>query len=224
MRGDRDPNDLAGATLENKQVTNADEVDRNWHRFTTAAATARFDDADLLPNTLPVAGRPFLYDDLLTMVVVVMREWVEKAISSTLNSTAEGVVATIIIVVTHFAVRSFFLNSLFRDLNFGGRFVVSSSDFLNVVGVCSIGFGVRLITSIKCYVYFVAWVHSTAVFTLSDVKLGFESFVLSSTAFFTSFFTVVLVTFFTLFFVAFFATFFKTTNWFTISIGGTVSL
>jgi hypothetical protein len=72
--------------------------------------------------------------------------------------------------------------------------VVGGGDFLDVVGICSVCLGLRLITTIKAYVDFVAGINSTAVLTLGDVKLGLKGFVLSTA-------------------------FFKTTNRFTISMG-----
>lgn len=102
LGGDRDADDLAWATLQDEDVANADEVAGDGDRLAGGATVARLDDADILADALAVAGGATLvaHDDIVAVVVV---EGVEDAVSRTLNAAAEGVVVTLVVVVTHLA-------------------------------------------------------------------------------------------------------------------------
>lgn len=100
LRGDRDADDLARTTLQDEDVANADEVAGDGDSLARGATVAGLDNADLLADAVAEAGRATLvsHDDLLPVVVV---EGVHDAVSGTLNAAAEGVVVTLVVVVTH---------------------------------------------------------------------------------------------------------------------------
>jgi len=113
--GDRDPNHLAGATLENQQVANANEMtgDRNGIWWVTSTG---LDDTDFLTHTFTITCRTF---DRLLLALMVMVERMKDAVSGTLNTAAEGVVLTVVVVVAHFARWDLFTDRLL-DSDFGG--------------------------------------------------------------------------------------------------------
>jgi hypothetical protein len=109
LGGDGDPDHLAGTTLENQDVADADEMARDRDGFRSDSAGAGLDDTDILTDSLTVTNwATFVSDDyFLTIVVmmVVVGEWMRDAVDSTLHTTAEGVVVTVVVVVTHLASR-----------------------------------------------------------------------------------------------------------------------
>lgn len=112
---DGDTDHLAGTALEDEDVTNADEVAGNGDGLGVAAATW-LNNADILAEAIPVAGRASLGDDDLLFVV-----GVHDALGNTLHTTAEGVVVTLVVVVTHLASRGFFLHGRLDGSRLGGR-------------------------------------------------------------------------------------------------------
>jgi len=102
LGGHGDPDDLAGTALEDQDVANADEVAGDGDGLAGNAASAGLDNADLLTDAVREAGGAALVadDDLLAVVVV---EWMHDAVGGTLNTTAEGVVLAVVVVVAHLA-------------------------------------------------------------------------------------------------------------------------
>lgn len=131
LGGDRDTDDLARATLKDQDVTNADKVAGDGDGLASGAPVTGLHDADLLTDTLRVAGWTTLVsDDILTVVVMVV-EGVQNAVGSTLHATAEGVVLTLVVVVTHLArCGCGVTDSSLRDRN-RGRSVASGSGNLD---------------------------------------------------------------------------------------------
>lgn len=108
LRGDGDPDHLAGATLENQDVADADEVAGDGDGFCSGLACAGLDDANILADAITVTNwATFVSDDYFLTIVLMMVvvEWMRDAVDSTLHTTAEGVVVTVVVVVTHLASR-----------------------------------------------------------------------------------------------------------------------
>lgn len=100
---DGDADDLARAALEDQQITNADEVAGDGDRLGRVSTTG-LHNSDGLADTIANAGWAALVaDGALFLPVVVVMEGVENTVSRTLNATAERVVLTFVVVVTHFA-------------------------------------------------------------------------------------------------------------------------
>lgn len=99
---DGDADDLAWATLQDQEITNTDEMawDSDCLR---GVSTTRLNDSDRLSDAITYPGRAAVIsdDDLLLPVMVVVR--VEDTVGCTLNATAERVVMTFVVVITHFA-------------------------------------------------------------------------------------------------------------------------
>ena len=105
LGGDGDPDDLAGTALQDQNVANADEVagDRDGVCGGGAGATG-FDDTDILTDTVTEASWTTLVsNNFLVMVVAVVMEGMHDAVGSTPNTAAEGVVVTLVVVVSHLA-------------------------------------------------------------------------------------------------------------------------
>jgi hypothetical protein len=147
-----DADDLARTPLKDYEITDADELARDGDGVAWEAA-ARLDEADLLTDTFSHAGWAtfFIFDDHLFAVMVT--EWVSNTIGGTLEATAEGVIFTLVVVVTHVvAAGSVDLDVFLFDLDFFGR---SATFVLDVVGR----------------------VDAAAVVALGYVKLGLEALV-----------------------------------------------
>lgn len=112
---DGDTDHLTGTALEDEDVTNADEVAGDGDGLGVAATTG-LNNADILAESIPVAGRASLGDDDLLFLV-----GVDDALGNTLHATAEGVVVTLVVVVTHLASRGFFLHGRLDGSSLGGR-------------------------------------------------------------------------------------------------------
>ncbi|KAL5334351.1 hypothetical protein BJX70DRAFT_19512 [Aspergillus crustosus] len=101
-----DANHLGGAALENENVANADEVrgDRDGLSGRGAADT-RLDDADILTDTNWAAfvSDSYIFAGMMIMVIMVVVEGVRDAVHSAFHTTTEGVVVTVVVVVTHLA-------------------------------------------------------------------------------------------------------------------------
>jgi hypothetical protein len=135
LRTHADADDLAGSALEDDQVADADEVagdgdgvGRNAH------ATTGLDEADLLSHTAANttwAGH-LVDDDVGAPVVVTVRiEGVEDAVGGALEAAADGVVVTVVVVVTHVS----FVWLVELDVGFDSYFLGRATAFeLNVVG------------------------------------------------------------------------------------------
>ncbi|KAL5042706.1 hypothetical protein BDW71DRAFT_189467 [Aspergillus fruticulosus] len=110
QRGAGDADDLARTALEDKNVADADEVgrDRNGLRGSGNSA-AGLDNANILLNAVTVTNwASFVSDNYFFAVVVVMvtmvvMKGVRDAVDSAFHTTTEGVVVTVVIVVTHLA-------------------------------------------------------------------------------------------------------------------------
>lgn len=125
LGGDRDADDLAGTTLEDQDVPDADKVAGDGDTLAGSTAVAGLHNADLLTDAIAEAGGAALVtgNDLLTIVV---GEGVQDTVSSALNAAAEGVVVTLVVVVAHLArFWSYVTDSSSLDLDFGlgGRVV-----------------------------------------------------------------------------------------------------
>jgi hypothetical protein len=147
-----DADDLARTPLKDYEITDADELARDWDGVARVAA-ARLDEADLLTDTFSHAGWTtfFILDDHLFAIMVT--EWVSNTIGGTLKATAEGVIFALVVVVTHVvAAGSVDLDVFLFDLDFFGR---SATFVLDVVGR----------------------VDATAVVALGYVKLSLEALV-----------------------------------------------
>ena len=102
LGGDGDANHLAGTTLEDEDVSNTNKVAGDGDSLAGDGTVAGLHNADILTDTLAEASRATLgRDDLLAVVVV---EGVQDTVRGTLHATAEGVVVTFVVVVTHLAV------------------------------------------------------------------------------------------------------------------------
>lgn len=121
LGGDRDTDDLAGAALKDQDVANADKVAGDRDRLASDALVTGLHNADFLTDTFGEAGWTTLVsDDFFTMVVVMVVEGVQNAVGSTLHATAEGVVLTLVVVVTHLArCRCGVTDSSLRDTDSG---------------------------------------------------------------------------------------------------------
>jgi hypothetical protein len=135
LGGDRDADDLAGATLEDQDVANADEVARDGDGLANGAAVAGLDNTDSC-----LGGRFFASVSFLALMVVVV-VGVQDVVGSALNAATEGVVLTLVVVVTHLASWGGFTNGGLRDLDFGGsrRLRVTGSGGLGLTSVVVVG-------------------------------------------------------------------------------------
>jgi hypothetical protein len=113
---DRDADHLAGTTLENQQIANANEVTGDLDGIWWVTSTG-LDDTDFLTHTFTITCRPF---DRLLFALMVMVERMKNAVRGTLNAAAEGVVLTVVVVVTHFARCDLFADRFFNS-DFGGN-------------------------------------------------------------------------------------------------------
>lgn len=95
LGGDRDADDLARAALEDQDVANADKVAGDGDSLARSAAVAGLNDTDSLTGSI-VTGTGL--NDLIATF-----KWVSEIVGNTLHATAEGVVLTLVVVVTHFA-------------------------------------------------------------------------------------------------------------------------
>lgn len=89
-RRGRDTDDLAGASLQHQEVTNANVVARNSDRVGQILASLRG----------ATAGSRAL-TDLYVDVILMMPTGVDNAVSKLVHAVAEGVVVTVFVVVTH---------------------------------------------------------------------------------------------------------------------------
>lgn len=106
LGGDGDADDLAGAALEDQDVADADVVTGDGDGV-LGGAGARLHDADFLTDAITETNWATVVsnDGVLTvvMMMVVMVEGVHDAVGSALHTTPEGVVVTVVVVVTHLA-------------------------------------------------------------------------------------------------------------------------
>lgn len=115
----RDADHLGGAALQDQDVAGTDEVAGDRNRLGGGGAATGLDNADILANT---NWAPFVSDNyffavimviMVTMVMMVV-EGVRDAVDSAFHTTTEGVVVTVVVVVTHPA--------SFRVINYGSSF------------------------------------------------------------------------------------------------------
>ena len=119
--------------MKDDKVTNADELTRDSDGIAWDTA-ARLNIADVLTAPFSHAARTsVLVDDhLLSVMVLMLPEWMEDAVSSPLKAAAEGVVFACVVVVTHVASATVFdCDFFFVDLDF---FSGSATLVLDVVG------------------------------------------------------------------------------------------
>ena len=102
LGGDRDANHLAGAALKDQNVTDADEVAGDGDGLAGGTAVAGLDHANMLTGS--GGWRVAMVVNNYFRVVAVV-EGVQQMVGRTLNATAEGVVLTLVVVVTHLAIR-----------------------------------------------------------------------------------------------------------------------
>jgi len=157
LRRHGNTDDLARSTLQKEDITNADEVALDGHATTLAETRLNITDSWSSGTT---AGRPShtrLADDglfiAITVVMVVMvGEWVDELIGSTFHSTAEAVVLTFVVVVTHV-----------------------SFNWLVELDVCLFNGDVLLNWSTTLVFYVVCGIlKAAAVVAFSDVELGLK--------------------------------------------------
>lgn len=114
-----DADHLGGAALQDQNVASTNEVAGDRNGLGGGGANTGLDNADILANT---NWAPFVSDNyffavimviMVTMVTMVMMvvEGVRDAVDSAFHTTTEGVVVTVVVVVTHFA--------SFRVINYG---------------------------------------------------------------------------------------------------------
>lgn len=159
----RDADDLARTTLQDDQISNANEVARDGDGV-GRESSARLNEANVLPHAVADAGWTRLVglDNhflLVIMMVMVVVEWVKNAISCAFDTAAEAVVITIVVVISHIVSR--------RSIG-GANFFLGN---LNVLA--------RALASI---LDFVRGVDATAVFAFGDVELGLVRLVSSVAA------------------------------------------
>lgn len=151
----RDSNDLAWSALQDQEVSDSDEVAGNGDSV-TRTSTSRLDVSDRFDHTISDSSRAavFLDDHAVSVVVVVMMvEWVEDAVGSTLDASSEAVIFSLVVVVAHF------VSGFFVDGNF------SYGVFLNYNVVCS-SWSDALVFNI------VVGLNSATVIAFSDVNLS----------------------------------------------------
>ena len=165
LRRRRDADHLAWTALQDDQISDTDEVAGNGDGV-GGEATAGLDEANILAHTFADAGGAGLIaaEDhfFLALVVVVMMvamEGVQDAVGSALDSAAETVVVTFVVVVAH----------------------IVSVRFVGGVEFFSVTFDV-VVRSLAVILDFVGWVGTPAVFALGDVELGFKGLVSSVAA------------------------------------------
>lgn len=144
--GAGDADDLARTALEDKNVADADKVGRDRNRLGgSSSSAAGLDDANILLDAVTVTNwAPFVSDNyffavVVMVIMVVVMEGVRDAVDSAFHTTTEGVVVTVVVVVTHLASlgviyycsglenldlvasRSRVLDTLYTDLTVGVR-------------------------------------------------------------------------------------------------------
>jgi hypothetical protein len=102
LGGDRDPNHLAGTALEDQQVANANEVTGNRDGIRWVTSTG-LDDTDFLTHTLAITCWTISCNQILLAFMMMVLERMKDTVRGTLNAAAEGVVLTVVVVVTHFS-------------------------------------------------------------------------------------------------------------------------
>jgi hypothetical protein len=148
-----DAYNLAGAALEDDEIADADELARD--RDGVGRQATAIDEADLLADTISHTAWAafFILDDHFFAVMAAMVEWMGNTLGSTLEAAAEGVVFTLVVVVTHVVAAGLVdLDVFFFDSDFFGR---STAFVLDVVGR----------------------IDAAAVVALGDVELGLEGLV-----------------------------------------------
>lgn len=102
VRAGGDANDLAGASLEDEHVANADVVAWNGDGVGSTAAAVSLATAGAGNCDLAVFNHDLLPVMVVILVVTTMN-WVQHLIRRTMESVTEGVVVTVLVVVTHVA-------------------------------------------------------------------------------------------------------------------------
>ena len=161
----RDADHLARTALEDDEITDTDEVAGDSDGIGGEAA-ARLDEANVLAHALADAGGPCFvagHDHLFLaaiVVVMVVAEGVEDAVSSSFDAAAKAVVVSFVVVIAHIVFPVGLVGSV--DLFFGDFDVVVRS----------------LVTVFD----FVGWVGTATVIALGDVELRFKGLVLGVAA------------------------------------------
>jgi hypothetical protein len=180
-----DADDLARTSLKDYEITNADELARDWDGVAWVTA-ARLDEADLLTDTFSHTGWAtfFILDDHLFAVTVT--EWVNNTIGGTLEATAEGVILALVVVVTHVvaAAGSVELDVFLFDLDFFGRpatFVLDVVGRVDAAAVVALGY-VKLVLEalVSCLSAVDVNINSLIVSAAVVVALGYVKLVLEA--------------------------------------------
>lgn len=178
LGGDRDTDHLARTALEDQKITHADEVAGNGDGV-AGVSTTGLDNTDFF--TRRGVGRST--GNLDSIFLVVMVEWVHHVVGGTLNTAAEGVVLSVVIVVTHFAFW-FVENGTAFGSNFGvglrtESFVVYVTSTRTLAGfdasfVSAVVTGIDVANlGVTANVFgLVGGVGTAAIITFSDIDLG----------------------------------------------------
>lgn len=177
LGGDGDADHLARTTLEDQEVANADEVAGDRDGVWRVTATG-LHDADILAHSVMDTGETTLLGgDELTLLLVVVVVAMEDTISGTLDSAAEGVVFTLVVVVTHFESGVFFENLRLGGFHLDGS-SVGGTGGLHVYVARQLGVVVdeldrrRVSRAGGSEVDLVGGLDAPTIFALSDVELG----------------------------------------------------
>lgn len=155
LGGDRDADHLAGTALKDQDVADADEVagDRHGLGGRGAATGTGLNDTDILADAFTETNwTAFVSDDYVLAVVVTVR--VHDAVGSALHTTTEGVIVTVVVVVTHLARRRGINDSLGLENLHRVRAARRLGNRLNVlltaaVGVAGVGVDrLRLVSTV----------------------------------------------------------------------------
>ena len=178
LSGRSDSDHLTRTTLKYQEITNANVVARNSNGI---GSSATFDKANTLADTLANTGRAtFIINDyLLTLGVGVMgMEWMKDAVCCSLKSMADGMVATLVVVVTHFGFGGWIDSGFGFDPDFfsrsgGAACGFDSYFFARFSGGATFGFDCYY-----CFTWFskatlvldvVGWLDASAVLSFSDI-------------------------------------------------------
>jgi hypothetical protein len=169
---------LAGAALEDDEIVDADELARD--RDGVGGRATAIDVADLLADTVShTAWAAFIFDDHFFAATAAGVERMDNTVGSTLEAAAEGVVFTLVVVVTHvFAARLVDLDVFFFDSDFFGRPTAFVLDVVCRISTAAFALDVVCRISAAAFVLdVVGRIDAAAVVALGDVELGLEGLV-----------------------------------------------
>lgn len=173
---DRDTDHLARTSLEDEEIADTDEVNRDGDAILAGDTATRLDDTNLLTGTRSTS----LDNNLLPLMLMVER--MKDAVGSALNAAAEGVVVAFVVVVTHFGLGGFFTDSLLGYRNLSGTVVRVAAFRSDVVGVSTVSCSLGLVATVVSNVDLVSGLNTTAEVAFGNVKLGLVGPVLSDSS------------------------------------------